>query len=501
MTRRHFLATLGLTTLGTACVAVAPTALPPRKPNILLILADDLGWGDVRVLNPASRIPTRHLDRLARSGLSFTDAHAGSAACTPTRYGLLTGRHAFRNQASKGRVIMGFGAPVIEPGRLTLPKLLKSQGYATACFGKWNLGFHFVTRDGKAPNHLLTPTNILWDKPLSGGPLELGFDVFYGMTGSLDMPPMAWVEGDRFVVPPTEPRTNWQNRPSIGAPGFRDEEALPEVTRRTIDYIRGRKASETPFFVYMALPAPHAPIVPLPEYRGRTAIGPHGDYCVELDDMVGKVLTALDEAGKTDDTLVLFSSDNGFWRILDARGLEAQGHYPSGGFRGYKAEIHEGGHRVPLFIRWPGVVAPGRVSCEPVSLLDVFATCADILHVPLPNDAAEDSRSFLPWLEDSPPNMPLHPFLIHHSNDGSLAIRKGRWKLAQTSGDGNNGIKGFPPGTKREHLPPVQLFDMELDPHETRNVQAEHPELVRELSALIQKAVRDGRTAPIRPPL
>lgn len=500
MNRRSFLATMGLAAIGATTGLAAPEP-KPRRPNILFILADDLGWGDVRVLNPASRIPTPHLDRLARGGISFTDAHAGSAACTPTRYGLMTGRHAFRNQASKGRVIMGFGRPIIEPGRLTVAELLKSQGYATACFGKWNLGLDIPTTDGKAPNDICRPTNIDWSKPLVRGPLAHGFDTFYGMAGSLDMPPTTWIDGNRWVAPATETRKNWRGRPGLAAPGFRDEQTLPEVTRRTVAYIEGRKGKADPFFVYMPLPAPHAPLCPLPEYQGRTTIGPHGDYCVELDDMVGKVLDALERTGQAEDTLVLFSSDNGFWRILDAKGLEAKGHYPSGGFRGYKAEIHEGGHRVPFFVRWPRRIAPGRVCDDPVTLLDFMATCADILGVPLPDTAAEDSLSLLPHLLGQPLGRPLHPYLIHHSNNGSLAIRKGRWKLARCRGDGNNGLNGFPPGTKAKDLPPVQLFDMLLDPHETRNLQAEHPELVRELTAQIDEAVRSGRTTPHRRPL
>lgn len=502
MNRRAFLAAMGLAALGAATgrAANAATSTTParRRPNILFILADDMGWGDVRALNPASHIPTPHLDSLALGGISFTDAHAGSAACTPTRYGLMTGRHAFRNKASNGRVILGFGRPIIEPGRLTVAQLLKANGYATACFGKWNLGLDIATTDGKPVNNGWTPTNVDWAKPIGRGPLTQGFDVFYGMAGSLDMSPYAWIDGDRWVAPASAPRKNWRGMPGLGAPGWSDEACLPEITRRTVGYLEGRKGKAEPFFVYMPLPAPHAPLCPLPEYKGRTDIGPHGDYCVEIDDMVGKVLDALERTGQAEDTLVLFSSDNGFWRILDAKGLEAKGHHPSGGFRGYKAEIHEGGHRVPFFVRWPRAIAPERVCADPVTLLDFMATCADIVGAPLPDNAAEDSVSLLPLLRGERLGRPLHPYLIHHSNDGSLGIRKGKWKLARCRGDGNGGLQGFPAGTKAKDLPPVQLFDMALDPHETRNVQAEHPDVVRELSALIQQAVQSGRTAQTR---
>ncbi len=496
MNRRQFLRAMGLATLGAAagCVSSRPSE---RRPNILVILADDMGWGDVRALNPASRIPTPILDRLARDGISFTDAHAGSAACTPTRYGLLTGRHGFRNKASGGSVIMGFARPILEPGRLTVQALLRQHGYATACFGKWNLGLGIPTTDGKRPNDTWRPTNIDWEGRLTDGPTTRGFDVFHGMAGSLDMSPYVWIDGDRFVAPATVPRKNWRGVPGLGTPGWRDEDVLPEVTRRTVAYIEGRQGNPQPFFLYIPLPAPHAPLAPLPEYRGRTAIGPHGDYCVEIDDMVGKVLEALERTGQAEDTLVLFSSDNGFWRVLDAKGLEAKGHFPSGGFRGYKAEIHEGGHRVPFLVRWPRRIAPGRICDVPVTLLDLMATCAEIVGADLPHDAAEDSFSLLPLLLGTQPHgQPLHPFLIHHSNDGSLAIRKGRWKLARCRGDGNRGLNGFPPGTKAKELPPMQLFDMALDPHETTNLWDRHPEIVHELLAHLEEAVRSGRTRP-----
>lgn len=498
MNRRRFLQTMGLAALGvaTGCVTGRTGITDNRLPNILFILADDLGWGDVHALNPASRIPTPNLDRLARGGISFTDAHAGSAACTPTRYGLLTGRHAFRNKASGGSVIMGFARPIIEPGRLTVQSMLKAHGYTTACFGKWNLGLNIATTNGKHPDNVWRPSNIDWTKPIASGPLAHGFDVFYGMAGSLDMAPYVWINGDRFEHPATELRKNWRGIPGWADPSFREEQALPEVTRRTVAYIESRKDKPEPFFVYMPLPAPHAPLVPLPEYKGRTSIGPHGDYCVELDDMVGKVMEALEKTGQAENTLVFFSSDNGFWRVLDAKGLEAKGHFPSGGFRGYKAEIHEGGHRVPFLVRWPQRIAPGRVCDEPVTLLDFMATCAEIVGAELPHDAAEDSFSLLPLLSGPPSEQPIHEILIHHSNDGSLAIRKGRWKLARCKGDGNHGFNGFPPGTKAKDLPPMQLFDMLLDPHETTNCYAKHPDIVQDLLKRLDVAVQSGRTRP-----
>ncbi len=500
MTRRSFLRSMGLFSMGLAVPRVGRSEVSgdgrtARRPNIVFILADDMGWGDVRVLNPASHIPTIHLDRLARSGITFTDAHAGSAACTPTRYGLMTGRHGFRNAASQGRVVLGFARAILEPKRLTLPMLLKQQGYETACFGKWNLGMDMPTTDGKPPNHRWKPTNINWDGVIRNGPLEAGFDRFYGMPGSLDMSPFVWIDQNRFVAPAVETRKNWKGVEGLGTPGFRFEKALPEVARRTVDYIEQHQGKSVPFFLYMALPAPHAPLVPLSSYRGRTDIGPYGDYCVELDELVGQVLDALKRTGQAEDTLICFTSDNGFWRVLGVEAMEAKGHLPSGGFRGYKAEIHEGGHRVPFFVSWPKGIEAGRITDEPVSILDWMATVADLLGVDLPEQAAEDSLSLLPILENRP-HSPIHPFMVHHSNNGSLAIRLGRWKFVDCPWDGNfDWQKRLPKGLQSKQLPPVQLYDMLEDPHETTNVYDRYPTVVKALQAILARCRREGLRA------
>ncbi len=491
MKRRDFLRLAGLAAAG---LAAAPLRAQParRPPNIVYILADDMGWGDVSCNNPSGKIPTPHIDALARDGIRFTAAYAGSAACTPTRYGLMTGRHCWRTRQRAG-VLRGFSPPLVERGRLTLPALLKAHGYATAMFGKWHLGMTYATTDGKKPSHLDNPTNIDWSKPLRDTPLDYGFDRFYGTAASLDLPPYGWIDGRAFVKPCTATGTLHK---CVGPmqPGIRAEDALPTIADKTAAYIRSRKGDPDPFFVYVALTAPHEPLAPDAAHRGKSPLGPYGDLCIQVDDTVGQILDALRDAGHDADTWVLFAADNGCSRLIDVKGMARQGHLVSGGFRGYKAEIYEGGDRVPYVMRWPGAIAPGQVSDERVCLTDLLATCAELLGAELPRDAAEDSVSNLPLLLGRPYAKPLRDVIIHHSADGSLGITQGRWKLECCKGTG--GWVDRYGGKDPKKLPPVQLYDIAADPAETTNLQARHPEIVKALRERLRRIEASGRTRP-----
>lgn len=489
MRRRAFLGMLGCSVAG---LAFGGAAAGRKLPNIVYVLADDMGWGDVSCNNPKGKIPTPNIDRLAAEGIRFTAAYAGSAACTPTRYGLMTGQYCWRTRLKRG-VGWCFDPPLIARDRLTVPELLKAHGYDTAMFGKWHLGLGFPTTDGKAPSHRERPANIAWGQPLTDSPLDHGFDVFFGTAASLDMPPYGWIEGRRFVAPCTEQGTLHK----IVGPmqkGFRAEEALPTITRKTVEYLRGRKGASRPCFVYMALTAPHEPLAPSKAFQGKSPLGRYGDFCMEVDAAVGQVCAALREAGLEGETWVLFSADNGCSRLIGVEGMAKKGHLVSGGFRGYKAEIYEGGDRVPYVMRWPGVIRPGQVSDERVSLTDLMATCAELVGTELPRDAGEDSISNLPLLEGASYAKPLRPVIIHQANNGALGITKGKWKLELCKGNGG----WFKPydGKDPKTLPSIQLYDIEADPAETANVQDKHPDVVRELRALLRRYETSGRTRP-----
>lgn len=489
MRRRAFLGMLGCSVAG---LAFGGAAAGRKLPNIVYVLADDMGWGDVSCNNPKGKIPTPNIDRLAAEGIRFTAAYAGSAACTPTRYGLMTGQYCWRTRLKRG-VGWCFDPPLIARDRLTVPELLKAHGYDTAMFGKWHLGLGFPTTDGKAPSHRERPANIAWGQPLTDSPLDHGFDVFFGTAASLDMPPYGWIEGRRFVAPCTEQGTLHK----IVGPmqkGFRAEEAMPTITRKTVEYLRGRKGASRPCFVYMALTAPHEPLAPSKAFQGKSPLGRYGDFCMEVDAAVGQVCAALREAGLEGETWVLFSADNGCSRLIGVEGMAKKGHLVSGGFRGYKAEIYEGGDRVPYVMRWPGVIRPGQVSDERVSLTDLMATCAELVDAELPRDAGEDSISNLPLLKGASYAKPLRPVIIHQANNGALGITKGKWKLELCKGNGG----WFKPydGKDPKTLPSIQLYDIEADPAETVNVQDKHPDVVRELRALLRRYETSGRTRP-----
>ena len=485
--------------VATACAAAAlpaqaPTAGPAR-PNIVLILADDLGYGDIGAFNPKSRIPTPHVDRLAREGLRFTDAHSTSGVCTPTRYGLLTGRYSWRTHLKRG-VLWGEGDPLIEPGRPTLASMLKARGYATGVVGKWHLGLGWKPREGATPS-TRTRNEVEWidyAKPFGGGPRTLGFDAFFGIAASLDMPPYVYLEDDRVVALPTARLAGIPEgdpafyRAGIASPGFDPANVLRDFTDRAVRFVRAHAGRE-PFFLYLPLASPHTPVMPTGSFRGRTGIGAYGDFVAETDAAVGEVLRALDDTGAARDTLVIFTADNGPAPLGGIAEAARHGHDASGGWRGVKAELYEGGHRVPFVVRWPGRVPEGTSTSRLVGTVDVLATLASVTGAELPETAAEDSVSFAGALRAPEADTSRAGALIIQSANGSFGVREGRWKLILTHG---SGATDAPPAAS--DTPAVQLYDLDADPRETTNLASKAPEVVARLSATLEGYRTSGRS-------
>lgn len=479
-----------LAPLFAAGLAVAAT----ERPNIVCILADDMGYGDVAALNPAGKIPTPNLDRIAGEGMFFSDAHSGSSVCTPTRYGLMTGRYAWRTSLQRGP-LSGLSPHLIAEGRMTVASFLKARNYQTACIGKWHIGMD-LPRKGK---------EIDWEGRIAHGPNAAGFDYFYGISASLDMEPYVFIENDRFTSVPTrrtEGRPGYDDyafhRPGPIADGFEFDQVLPHLAAKAVDYLRAEARKEQPFFLFLAFPSPHTPIVPSKEFKGKTGLGEYADFVAETDAMVGKVLAALDESGLGENTLMFYTSENGCSPSANYGHLAGAGHNPSAWFRGTKADIYEGGHRVPFLVRWPGRIAAGSRSDELVCLTDLLATCADLFGETLPDDAGEDSVSILPALLGKPHATPLREAVVHHSVFGAFAIRRGEWKLALCPGSG--GWSDPKPGAAGgQGLPPRQLFNLASDIGEQRNLVEAHPEKAEALAALLRSYVENGRSTPGKP--
>ncbi|UQZ82274.1 Arylsulfatase [Paenibacillus konkukensis] len=460
------------------------------KPNIVYILADDMGYGDVSCLNEHSKLHTAHLDGMAAAGMRFTDGHSSSAVCTPSRYSILTGRYNWRSSLKQG-VMNGYSKPLIEEGRMTVASLLKEAGYRTACIGKWHLGLDWAPSGGQ-------PSDVDYEQPVRNGPNAYGFDYYYGISASLDMPPYVYIENDRVTAAPDRitravDDTAWWREGPTGA-DFCHEEVLPRCTEKVLETID--RLRDEPFFIYYPLPAPHTPIMPTKEFLGKSGTNRYGDFVLMCDDVVGKILQKLEACGLTRNTIVLFTSDNGCSPKADYGALAEFGHNPSYIFRGQKADIYEGGHRVPLLVQWPERIAAGSVSQEPVCLTDLMATVAEIVGVRLPEDAAEDSVSNLRVWLGREGDGPLREAIVHHSINGSFSIRKGDWKLELCPGSG--GWSDPRPGQEPEGSPAVQLYDLSRDIGERVNVQHEYPEIVEELTSLLRAYVQQGRSTPGR---
>ncbi|MGG5460135.1 sulfatase family protein [Clostridium sp. B9] len=465
-----------------------------NKPNVIYILADDMGYGDVSHFNENCGFKTENFDEMCERGLSFEDAHASSSLCTPSRYGILTGRYNWRSRLKNG-VLGGYSKPLIEEGRETVANLFKNQGYKTACIGKWHLGLDWkwvgeeqdvVTFDA--------PEGIDYSKEIGKTPNHYGFDYFYGISSSLDMPPYVYIENNRVTMEPTkftsgEGKGFWRKGPT--ADDFNHEEVFPNMTDRVIKFIEDNK--KEPFFIYYPMPAPHTPILPLDEFKGKSALNEYGDFVMMCDSEVGRINKCLKDNGLYDNTIVIFTSDNGFAPMAGFQELIDLGHNPSYKFRGHKADIYEGGHRVPLIITWPDKINGGRRIKETVSLVDFMATMAELFEVKLPSNMGEDSVSNLEaWLNEEY-KKPIREATVSQSDDGSLSIRKGDFKLEMCPGSGG---WSYPAPNKDDtsNMPSVQLYNLKHDIGEKNNICEEKPEIVRELKILLAKYIRDGRS-------
>lgn len=479
-----------------------------ENPNIIFILADDMGYGDMSCQNPNSKIPTPNLDKLASQGRRFTDAHASSSVCTPSRYAILTGRYAWRTRLKKG-VLWPWDPALIEPERKTVADMLRAQGYKTACIGKWHLGWNWQTKDGHPANEGVEygvneretrqkrNQNIDFTKPMSGGPIDNGFDTYFGEDVP-NFPPYTWFEQDRILTQPTDEKPDTMfGLPGPMAPNWSLEAVMPTLTQRAVDYIHN--TDTTPFFLYFPLTAPHTPIVPTDDFKGKSQAGDYGDFVCEVDWTVGQIMNALEQKGIADNTLLIFTSDNGPEHFA-YQAIQDHGHYSMDDLRGLKRDTWEGGHRVPFIARWPNHIPTNTISDETICLIDFIATTAAITNATLSNTMAEDSHNILPALTGDTHPSPIREATIHHSAQGKFAIRKNNHVFIDApSGDDNNEPDWF----KQErgytpHNHPGELFDLSQDRTERHNLYPDHPNLVTELKALLEAYKESGRSTPKR---
>jgi arylsulfatase A-like enzyme len=466
----HRITTLAISALAVATLQTlyskALFAESTTRPNIVFIMADDMGYGDPGCYNADSKAPTPNINRLAREGIRFTDAHAPAAVCVPTRYGLMTGRYPFRMKTGRG--------PLIAEDRLTVARLLREQGYRTGMVGKWHLGVDH--EKDPQPNQIL-----------GGGPAQRGFKTFFGIPASLDIPPYYYIRGNQAVAPPslkigasnTDGWTRIQGafwREGGIAPGYKHEEVLPTFTAEAEAFLKAASPGK-PFFLYLALPAPHTPWLPLKPFLGKSKAGIYGDFVAQVDDTVGRVLEVLDNRKLAENTIVIFTSDNGpVWYDADEKKF---GHASTGPFRGMKGDAWEGGHRMPFVVRWPGVAKAGSTSDVTICHTDFLATAADVLDVTVPEGQGQDSVSFAAVLKDGSKKQNRET-TIHQSSGRVLALRSGDWKLIPSLGSG-----GFSQPRKERPVkggPKGQLYNLRTDPGETTNLYLENPELVTKLS-------------------
>ncbi len=464
-------------------MAAAPLPAAPRLPNIVYILADDLGWGDPRCYNPDSKIPTPNIDKLASQGVRFTDMHSPSSVCTPTRYGILTGRYCWRSKLKQG-VLVGDSPNLIEPGRPTVASLLKSRGYRTGAVGKWHLG---LGSQAKAD----------YGQRLSPNPNDHGFDYFFGIPASLDFEPYVYVENDRAVEPPTsstpgrnEPRGVFWRGGGM-APSFDFEQCLPTLTSKAVKFIEESASKPSPFFLYFPLTGPHTPWLPLKQWQGKSGAGIYGDFVAQVDDVLGQVTGALEKAGAAKDTLLVFTSDNGaHWTPEDKAKYP---HRANANWRGMKADIHDAGHRIPFLARWPGRIKPGAVSNQLGCLTDLMATAGAASGYRVPDGAGEDSFNLLPaYLGKKSKGM--REAVVHHSSMGMFSIRRGNWKL--NLGRGSGGFSSPQKVVVKPGEPAGELFDLAADPSESADLYSKRPEKVAELTALLDRYKAEGRSRP-----
>ncbi len=473
-----------------------------KPPNIVYILADDLGYGDISAFNGEGKIQTPNIDGLSKDGMKFTDAHTSSAVCTPTRYGILTGRYNWRSPIKNG-VLTGKSKALIPNTRTTVASFLKKNGYKTGFVGKWHLGWDWAIKDstdnGGEGWNATDFANLDFTEPVTNTPNDLGFDYAYGHSGSLDMAPYVYVENgmataevDTITVD-TGKYTWWREGPT--AADFVHDDVTPNFFRKSMAFIEDQSSKEQPFFLYLALPSPHTPILPTAEWQGKSGLNPYADFVVMIDDYVGQLVEVLNQKGLTENTIVIFTSDNGCSPQADFKILGDLGHNPSAIYRGHKADIYEGGHRVPFVVKWPSMIESGSASDITICTTDLLATVADILDVDLLANEGEDSFSFLPLLYDSDSREFKRKTTVHHSINGSFAIRKDNWKMVFCPGSG--GWSDPKPNTKEiAQLPRFQLYDLAVDPGEKNNQYGNQPELENDLKSLMVSLIENGRSTP-----
>ena len=446
-------------------------------PNVVFILADDMGYGDVQALNPKSKIPTPNIDSLAADGMTFIDAHAASGVGTPTRYALLTGRYCWRTRMKAG-VLNGYSEPLVASDRPTFATVARDAGYRTGIIGKWHLGLGFVKRGGEK--------TIDFSQPLTSTPNDYGFDYSYVIPASLDFPPYVYIKNRDVTT------TEMVNQPAQKFPAFLRrgprgadlvmEDCLDHLTEQAVDFVKTESKNEKPFLLYFPLTAPHKPALPHPRFRGKSGLGPYGDFIIQVDETVGRVLKAIDEAGVREETLVIYTSDNGSYMHRrpgtdhtdddTIQAFDPSHHTANGPLRGTKADVWEAGHRVPCFARWPGVVRPKSTCEDTVCSVDFLATMSTITGTAKP-DSAQDSYSWFPFLTEQPDARRAQP-VIHHSGSGMFAIRSGKWKLVLGNGSGG---RQQPKGKRFER--PYALFDVSTDIGEQRDLANERPEIAK----------------------
>jgi len=474
---------------------------PRRQPNVIFVLADDLGIGDLEPTNPDCRIKTPHLKTMANEGITFLDAHSSSAVCTPTRYGVLTGRYNWRSRLARG-VLSGTSDHLIPAERATVAHSMSKAGYHTQMIGKWHLGWDWgrvASKNGKGKK-------IDFTQPVKNGPNINGFNGYYAHCGSLDMPPYVWVDtGKATAIPQREEGVTreqdpygWYRKGPI-SPDFRIDDVLPHLFQKSMQHVSERAVEAKkgkPFFLYLALPAPHTPIVPVPPFKDASGINPYADFVMQVDHHMGELLDTLKASGIDDNTLVFFTSDNGCSPQGNFEVLKEHSHDPSAGYRGHKADIYEGGHRVPFIARWPSGIKAGQTTHALACLTDFYATMRDITGQPTEDRGGEDSFSLVPTFKGE--DQTGRETLISHSIGGSFAIRQSNWKLCLSAGSGGWSAPREN-DARAQNLPPMQLFDLKRDRGERKNLIDEHPERVATLLRQLKKEVSQGRSTPGNP--
>ena len=510
--RRHsvtLICCLSLLLLSTTSAVSA--AAQPRQPHVVIILADDMGYGDVTALNADSRIPTPHLDKLARQSLTFTDAHAAGSYCVPSRYGLLTGRYMWRTRLGSGGNLANFAGTLIEPGRKTIANLMQDASYQTGLVGKWHQGIDWKLHDESEREQIRVDPNyqnfknIDFASPALKGPRDFGFDYSFGTAGSAEMNPAAFIENNRVTVIPTMTSAQakaqhgeWFGRDdNIVAADYTMDRLVPTLSNKACEFVESavRTKPDQPFFLYYAMTTPHNPIVPHKEFMGKSKAGTYGDFVVELDYHVGKLLRKLDELGIADNTLVIFTSDNG--PVNRTKGYPERwvrgdtmiyGHDSNGPCTGWKGGLEEGGHRVPFLVRWPAIIKPGETCSTTIVFNDVLPTLAEMLDVPLDSSTAEDGVSFYQALQGESRPVSFHKAIVHNHHNGTFAVRQGPFKLT---------IRG--PKTVEDVLDdsiPIAytLYNLDQDIEENTDIAKQHPQQVQQMHALLKQYVKTGRS-------